>query len=271
MPSPLTHGLRSLSWILACEFEGVLKRNGSSDQWATFVSGQPTAVCLHVVDRVTCLQLKQLGRMFLFMGCPIRFLMGLQAALKHFKVLHATLWTLPVCCNKSEKKGQNEQPEDDFASCWEAEIQFTRNHQPLGLYVEGDRLACQGLDLGKNSMSDIQKVGDAETIALPCRPLTWSTALHASAELWTNICMDAVDVQQVSWSNFVQCLGQTKLWRKSNWQSDGEILRGSIYQRKFRSSNFRLYWKLPVGLAASMFDSRDVLAGRNCAKCCVFP
>ena len=43
------------------------------------------------------------------------------------------------------------------------------------------------------------------------------------------------------------------------------------YQRKFRSSNFRLYWKLPVGLAASMFDSRDVLAGRNCAKCCVFP
>ena len=52
-------------------------------------------------------------------------------------------------------------------------------------------------------------------------------------------------------------------------------------QRKFRSSNFRLYWKLPVGLAASMFDSRDVLqrrcetwemlAGRNCAKCCVFP
>ena len=42
-------------------------------------------------------------------------------------------------------------------------------------------------------------------------------------------------------------------------------------QRKFRSSNFRLYWKLPVALAASMFDSRDVLAGRNCAKCCVFP
>ena len=42
------------------------------------------------------------------------------------------------------------------------------------------------------------------------------------------------------------------------------------YQRKFRSSNFRLYWKLPVALAASMFDSRDVLAGRNCAKCCVF-
>ena len=41
-----------------------------------------------------------------------------------------------------------------------------------------------------------------------------------------------------------------------------------FYQRKFRSSNFRLYWKLPVGLAASMFDSRDVLAGRNCAKCC---
>ena len=29
-------------------------------------------------------------------------------------------------------------------------------------------------------------------------------------------------------------------------------------QRKFRSSNFRLYWKLPVGLAASMLDSRDV-------------
>ena len=43
------------------------------------------------------------------------------------------------------------------------------------------------------------------------------------------------------------------------------------YQRKFRSSNFRLYWKLPVGFPASMFDSRDVLAGRNCAKCCVFP
>ena len=53
------------------------------------------------------------------------------------------------------------------------------------------------------------------------------------------------------------------------------------YQRKFRSSNFRLYWKLPIGLAASMFDSRDVLqhrcetweilAGRNCAKRCVFP
>ena len=42
-------------------------------------------------------------------------------------------------------------------------------------------------------------------------------------------------------------------------------------QRKFRSSNFRLYWKLPVALAASMFDSRDVLAGRNCAKCYVFP
>ena len=43
------------------------------------------------------------------------------------------------------------------------------------------------------------------------------------------------------------------------------------HQRKFRSSNFRLYWKLPVALAASMFDSRDVSAGRNCAKCCVFP
>ena len=53
------------------------------------------------------------------------------------------------------------------------------------------------------------------------------------------------------------------------------------YQRKFRSSNFRLYWKLPVGRAASMLDSRDVLqrrcetweilAGRNGAKCCVFP
>ena len=52
-------------------------------------------------------------------------------------------------------------------------------------------------------------------------------------------------------------------------------------QRKFRSSNFRLYWNLPVGLAGSMLDSRDVLqrrcgtweilAGRNCAKCCVFP
>ena len=41
-------------------------------------------------------------------------------------------------------------------------------------------------------------------------------------------------------------------------------------QRKFRSSNFRLYWKLPVALAASMFDSRDVSAGRNCAKRCVF-
>ena len=57
---------------------------------------------------------------------------------------------------------------------------------------------------------------------------------------------------------------------------------GYIYiQRKFRSSNFRLYWKLPVALAASMFDSRDVvqrrcetgeiLAGRHCAKCGVFP
>ena len=43
------------------------------------------------------------------------------------------------------------------------------------------------------------------------------------------------------------------------------------HQRKFRSSNFRLYWKLPVALAASMFDRRDVLAGRNCAKCYVFP
>ena len=53
------------------------------------------------------------------------------------------------------------------------------------------------------------------------------------------------------------------------------------YQRKFRSSNFRLYWKLPVGLAASTLDRRDVLqhgcetweilAGRNCTKCCVFP
>ena len=53
-----------------------------------------------------------------------------------------------------------------------------------------------------------------------------------------------------------------------------------IIQRKFRSSNFRLFWKLPPGLAASMLDSRDVLqrrcetweilAGRNCAKCCVF-
>ena len=52
-------------------------------------------------------------------------------------------------------------------------------------------------------------------------------------------------------------------------------------QRKFRSSNFRLYWKLLVGLAASMLDSRNVLqrrcetweilAGRNCAKRCVFP
>ena len=42
-------------------------------------------------------------------------------------------------------------------------------------------------------------------------------------------------------------------------------------QRKFRSSNFRLYWKLPVGLAASMFDRRNALAGRNCPKCCVFP
>ena len=52
-------------------------------------------------------------------------------------------------------------------------------------------------------------------------------------------------------------------------------------QRKFKSSNFRLYWRLPLGLAAtSMFDSTDVLqhrcetweilAGRNCAKCCVF-
>ena len=38
-----------------------------------------------------------------------------------------------------------------------------------------------------------------------------------------------------------------------------------FYQRKFRSSNFRLYWKLPVGLAASMFDSRDVLQHR-CEK-----
>ena len=53
-----------------------------------------------------------------------------------------------------------------------------------------------------------------------------------------------------------------------------------ISQRKFRNFNFGLYWKLPIGLAASMFDSRDVLqhrcetweifAGRNCAKCYVF-
>ena len=56
---------------------------------------------------------------------------------------------------------------------------------------------------------------------------------------------------------------------------------GLNYQRKFRSFNFRLYRKLPLGLVASMLDSRDVLqhrcetweilAGRNCAKCCVFP
>ena len=51
------------------------------------------------------------------------------------------------------------------------------------------------------------------------------------------------------------------------WKQD----KSKTHQRKFRSSNFRLYWKLPVALAASMFDSRDVLAGRNCAKCCVFP
>ena len=52
------------------------------------------------------------------------------------------------------------------------------------------------------------------------------------------------------------------------------------HQRKFKHSNFRLYWKLLLGLAASMFDSREVsqhrfetweiLAGRNCARCCVF-
>ena len=35
-------------------------------------------------------------------------------------------------------------------------------------------------------------------------------------------------------------------------------------QRKFRSSNFRLYWKLPVGLAASMLDRRDVGQKRCC-------
>ena len=49
-------------------------------------------------------------------------------------------------------------------------------------------------------------------------------------------------------------------------------------QRKFRSFNFRLYWKLPLGLAAPMLDSRDVLqhkcetgeiwAGRNCEMLC---
>ena len=33
-------------------------------------------------------------------------------------------------------------------------------------------------------------------------------------------------------------------------------------QRKFRSSNFRLYWKLPLGLAASMLDSRDVFTAQ---------
>ena len=58
-------------------------------------------------------------------------------------------------------------------------------------------------------------------------------------------------------------------------------LSSATAKRKFRSSNFRLYWKLPLGLAASMLDSRDVLqhrcatgeilAGRTRAKCCVLP
>ena len=32
-------------------------------------------------------------------------------------------------------------------------------------------------------------------------------------------------------------------------------------QRKFRSSNFRLYWKLPVALAASMFLQQRCFGG----------
>ena len=65
------------------------------------------------------------------------------------------------------------------------------------------------------------------------------------------------------------------------WLANTNLYIYVYNQRKFRSSNFRLYWKLPVGLAASMFDRRDVLqrrcetweilAGRNCAKRCVFP
>ena len=37
------------------------------------------------------------------------------------------------------------------------------------------------------------------------------------------------------------------------WYSDS--------QRKFRSSNFRLYWKLPVALAASMFSQQRCFGG----------
>ena len=86
-----------------------------------------------------------------------------------------------------------------------------------------------------------------------------------------------------SWWELVQCPDQG--WKKPwhcRFLNSSRVAVSTVYnQRKFRSSNFRLYWKLPVGLAASMFDSRDalqhrceiweILAGRNCAKCCVFP
>ena len=55
-----------------------------------------------------------------------------------------------------------------------------------------------------------------------------------------------------------------------------KLIKGSL---EVLTSDY--YWKLPVGLAASILDSRDVLqhrcetreilAGRNCAKGCVFP
>ena len=72
-----------------------------------------------------------------------------------------------------------------------------------------------------------------------------------------------------------------KIWHNLKCENAKPPLKNVTGQRRFRSSNFRLYWKLPVGLAASMLDSRDVLqhrcetweilAGRNCAKGCVFP
>ena len=103
---------------------------------------------------------------------------------------------------------------------------------------------------------------------------------HRLVKLWLRL-------MSMSWSTINRAFRSSKFW-ESSWVMPAMRMRSCAAlpvrrcsQRKFRSSNFRLYWKLPVGLAASMFDSRDVLqhrcetweilAGRNCAKCCVFP
>ena len=60
--------------------------------------------------------------------------------------------------------------------------------------------------------------------------------------------------------------GPSKNEKKSQTQLSGSPIAiwtniNKYYQRKFRSSNFRLYWKLPVALPASMFWQQRCFGG----------